>query len=53
MLSLGMRLPRKSRDKTRTLHACVLSDCLINLIMMCDHVDCMNYVHICLVDSIG
>ena len=23
MLSLGMRLPRKSRDKTRTLHACV------------------------------
>ena len=30
MLSLGMRLPRKSRDKTRTLHACVLGDCLIN-----------------------
>ena len=27
-------------DKTRTLHACVLGDCLINLIMMCDHVDC-------------
>ena len=53
MLSLGMRLPRKSRDKPRTLHACVLSDCLINLIMMCDHVDCMNCVHICLVDSIG
>ena len=23
MLSLGMRLPRKSRGKTRTLHACV------------------------------
>ena len=23
MFGLGMRLPRKSRDKTRTLHACV------------------------------
>ena len=23
MLSLGMRLPRKSRDKTRTPHACI------------------------------
>ena len=55
MLSLGMRLPRKSRGKTRTLHPCVwcvLCD-LINLIMMCDHVDCMNCVHICLVDGIG
>ena len=34
MLSLGMRLPRKSKDKTRTLHACVwcvLCD-LINLL---------------------
>ena len=30
MLSVGMRLPRKSRDKTKTLHACVLDDCLIN-----------------------
>ena len=30
MLSVGMRLPRKSRDKTRTLHACVLGDCWIN-----------------------
>ena len=30
MLSLGMRLPRKSRDKTRTLHACVSGDCLVN-----------------------
>ena len=32
MLSLGTRLPRKSRDKTRTLHArvlCVLCD-LVN-----------------------
>ena len=53
MLSLGRRLPRKSRNKTRTVHACALSDCLINLIMMCDHVDCMNCVHISLVDSIG
>ena len=32
MLSVGMRLPRKSRDKTRTLHACVLSD-LMNCCM--------------------
>ena len=31
MLSLGMRLPRKSRDKIRTLHACVLCD-LMNLL---------------------
>ena len=23
MLNVGMRLPRKSRDKTRTLHTCV------------------------------
>ena len=29
MLGLGMRLPKKSRDKTRTLHACVLGDCLM------------------------
>ena len=32
MFGLGMRLPRKSRDKTRTLHArvlCVLCD-LVN-----------------------
>ena len=48
-----MRFPRKARSKTRTLHECVLGDCLINLIMMCDHVDYVNCVHICLVDSIG
>ena len=29
MISVGMRLPRKSRDKTRTLHARVLYD-LVN-----------------------
>ena len=32
MISVGMRLPRKSRDKTRTVHArvlCVLCD-LVN-----------------------
>ena len=29
MLSVGMRLPRTSRDKPRTLHARVLGDCLI------------------------
>ena len=44
MLSLGMRLPRKSRDKTRTLHTCV---CYV----LCDLIICC--VHICLVNSIG
>ena len=29
MLSLGMRLPRKSQDKTRTLHTCVDVFCVI------------------------
>ena len=28
-VGLGMRLPRKARNKTRTLHACVLGDCLM------------------------
>ena len=36
MLSLGMGLPRKSRDKTRTLHACFLGDCLINDVYSCE-----------------
>ena len=43
MLNVGMRLPRKSRDKTRTLHTCV---CYI----LCDLKICC--VHICLVNSI-
>ena len=36
MLSVGMRLPRKSQDKTMTLHACVwcvlcdLMNCCVN-----------------------
>ena len=35
MLNVGMRLPRKSRDKTRTLNACVLC-------VLCDLMnDCM------------
>ena len=29
MFGLGMRLPRKLRDKTRTLHACVDVFCVI------------------------
>ena len=33
MLRLGMRLPRKSRDKTRTLHACVWC-------VLCDLIKC-------------
>ena len=39
MLSLGMRLPRKSRDKTRTLHACVW--CVLCGLMNC----CVNDVY--------
>ena len=34
IFSLGMRLPRKSRDKTRTLHACVWC-VLCNFIICC------------------
>ena len=33
-VKLGMRLPRKSRDKTRTLHACVWC-VLCDLIICC------------------
>ena len=36
-VGLGMRLPRKAQNKTRTLHACVLGDCL--MCFMCDHVN--------------
>ena len=54
MSSVGMRLPRKSRDKTRTLHArvlCVLCDLMkycVNgmLTMLCDEI-----VYVCLVIS--
>ena len=38
MLSVGMRLPRKSRDKTRTLHArvlCVLCDLVNYCVLVC------------------
>ena len=39
MLSLGMRLPRKSHDKTRTLHPCVWC-------VLCDLVNyCVFGVH--------
>ena len=39
MLSLGMRLPRKSQDKTRTLHPCVWC-------VLCDLVNyCVFGVH--------
>ena len=37
MLGLGMRLPRKALNKTKTLHACVLGDGL--MCFMCDHVN--------------
>ena len=39
MLSLGMRLPMKSRGKTRTLHACVWC-------VLCDLMNC--YVMVCM-----
>ena len=32
MFGLGMRLPRESRDKTRTLHACVGVFCVIGFL---------------------
>ena len=39
MLSLGIRLPRKSRDKTRILHACVWS-------ALCDLMNyCVKNIH--------
>ena len=39
MLSLGMRLHRKSRDKTRALHACVWC-------VLCDLINCcMKNIH--------
>ena len=37
MLSVGMRLPRKSLDKTRTLHACVGMFCVIGFCEVCLH----------------
>ena len=47
MLSLGLRLPRKSRDKTRTLHAC-------GWCVLCDLINCcvknrhnMNFYVLC------
>ena len=37
MFDLGMRLPRKSLDKTRTLHACVGVFCVIGFCEVCLH----------------
>ena len=36
MLELGMWVPRQSRDRTRTLYACVLGVCLINDVYSCE-----------------
>ena len=33
MLSVGMRLPRESQDKTKTLHACVGVFCVIGFFL--------------------
>ena len=51
MFGLGMRLPRKSRVNTRTLHArvlCVLMNYCVNgmLTILCDEID-----YVCLVIS--
>ena len=54
MLSLGMRLPRKSWDKTRTLHACVLCVLCDLINLLCENMHNMNYVlllFVCLVIS--
>ena len=54
MSSVGMRLPRKSWDKTRTLHArvlCVLCDlmnyCVNGMLTML----CYEIIYVCLVIS--
>ena len=55
MFGLGMRLPRESRDKTRTLHARVLRvlcDLMNYCMMVC--MSCFMYVlrlYVCLVIS--
>ena len=43
MLGLGMGLPRKSRDRNRTLHAwCLMCDGVYNMsCMLCDMCDHM------------
>ena len=35
MLGLGMRLPRKARDKTRTLHVCFVCELMNCCVMVC------------------
>ena len=54
MLSVGMRLPRKSRDKTRTLHTCVwcvLCDLMNYCMMVC--MPCCRYdVNVCVTDPL-
>ena len=37
-VGLGIRLPRKARKKTRTLHACVLGD--VFGVRLCDLMKC-------------
>ena len=49
MFGLGMRLPRKSRVNTRTLHACVLCDLVNYCMMVC--MPCFVCVVECLVLS--
>ena len=55
MLSVGMRLPRKSRDKTKTLHTCVwcvLCD-LMNYCMMLCMTCCMYDMNVCVLRQIA
>ena len=54
MLSVGIRLPRKSRDKTRTLHArvlCVLCDLMSYCVMVCMPC-CMYDLNVCVLRQI-
>ena len=61
-VKLGMRLPRKSSDKTRTLHACVwcvlcdLMNCCVMVFMPCCMYDdglCASDQHKDVLESCG
>ena len=61
-VKLGMRLPRKSRDKTRTLHTCVwcvlcdLMNCCVMVCMPCCMYDdglCASDHHKDVLESFG
>ena len=53
LFGLGMRLPRKSRNKTRTLHACVdVFWCdLMNYCLMVCKPGCMCVMFVCVLSD--